>query len=108
MFAKDFFKGVNVYTTIFCLLEFPLPIKHENLSIIYPNDKNFKEGLKIALRLRKKGTPIPIIDLLNGVISVEKDLILVTDDKHFEYLRAVEPSLQFISIDSYLDEIHKK
>jgi len=65
------------------------------------------EGLKIAIKLRELGIPIPIIDLLNGVISIEKKLILVSDDNHFQYFFNVEQNLKIISVDSFLNEIKK-
>ncbi len=49
--------------------------------------------LKIALD--KKGTPIPVIDLLIGTIAIERQLILLTTDHlHFQKLKAITPQLK--------------
>jgi hypothetical protein len=104
---KKPFKKNYTYTTIFSLIEFPKAVKYGEIIIYYPNAITYKESLKYALKLRKKGTPIPTIDILIGTIAVEKNICLVTNDADFEVLKAVEPRLKIISSENYLENIQK-
>jgi len=92
-------------TSIFSLLEFPLATKHEELSIIYPTQETYQNAMKIALKLRKKGTPVPIIDLLIATIAVERDFFLVSDDSHMKLIQDVESSLKIANTEKYLKKI---
>jgi len=82
-------------------------MRYKELTIFYPSPTHFKKGLNYALKLREKGTPIPTVDILNGTIAVNKNACLVTDDLHFKWFQSIEPSLTFISIESYLEYIKK-
>ena len=99
------FKVGLTFTTIFSLIEFPIASKYDKISIIYPSAIHYEQGFKNALLLRKKGTPIPTVDILIGTITVEKNLILVSDDSHFNYFQGVEPRLKIIQPDEYIKNI---
>ena len=101
------FKKNYTYTTIFSLIEFPKAINYKEILVYYPNATTYKESLTYALKLRKKGTPIPTIDILIGTIAVEKNICLVTNDSDFEALKAVEPRLIIIIPENYLENIQK-
>jgi len=99
---KPFKRNLTI-TTILSILEFPLAANFENLSVIYPVQENYSQSLIYALLLRKNGTPIPVIDILIGAIAVKRDLILVTEDSHFEALQAVEPRLKVSNLEIFLE-----
>lgn len=104
---KGLFKENFTFTTILCLLEFPIVVRHEELTIIYPTIQTFSHALEYALKLRGKGTPIPTIDLLNATIAVEEKVRLVSDDSHFKSFQAIESSLEFIPTEDYIEAIQK-
>ena len=91
------FEKEDIFTTILSLIEYPLGSKFNNVKIIFPSTIHYEPAFKNALLLREKGTPIPTIDILIGTITVEKNLILVSDDLHFQFLQEVEPRLKMIS-----------
>jgi len=99
------FKEGNTFTTILSLIEFPIASKYDEISVIYPSSIHYEQGFRNALLLREKGTPIPTIDILIGTITVDKNLILVSDDSHFEYLQEVEPRLKIITSDTFIKKI---
>ena len=102
---KKVFKENKSMTTIFSLLEFPLATRHEELSIIYPTQETFQNAMKIALKLRKKGTPVPTIDLLIATMALEREFCLVSDDAHMNLIEDVEPSLKIVNTEKYLNKI---
>lgn len=101
-FKKDF-----TFTTILSIIEYPFASKFEEMSIIYPTLVHYGQALKYALLLRKNGTPIPVIDILIGAITVEKNMILVSEDSHFSDLQAVEPRLKLIGLETYIESLQK-
>jgi len=101
---KPFKKG-NTFTTILSLIEFPIALKYKEISVIYPSSTHYEQGFKNALLLREKGTPIPTVDILIGTITVDKNLILVSDDSHYKHLQEVEPRLKIINSESFFKKI---
>ncbi len=99
------FNKEDIFTTILSLIEYPLGTKYDNITIIFPSTIHYEQAFKYALLLREKGTPIPTIDILIGTITVNKNLILVSDDLHFQYLQEVEPHLKIISSESFIKKI---
>ncbi|MHA1648641.1 MAG: hypothetical protein ACTSYB_00485, partial [Candidatus Helarchaeota archaeon] len=93
--------------TILSLIEYPIAAQYKDLTIFFPSPLSFTNSLDYALKLRNQGTPIPIIDILNGAIAVEKKANLVTDDAHFKVLNSIEPSLNVITTADNLIEIQK-
>ena len=102
------FKEDLTFTTILSIIEYPIAIKYENISIIYPSSVHYRLALEYSLLLRKKGTPIPTIDILIGTITIDKNMILVSDDSHFESLQQVEPRLNIIKSVEYLKDFSYK
>ena len=98
------FKNGLTFTTILSLIEFPIASKFDKISVIYPSTTHYEQAFKNAVLLREKGTPIPTIDILIGTITVEKNLILVTDDSHFNYLQEVEPRLMIINSEEFVEK----
>ena len=102
--TRPFKKGLT-FTTILSLIEYPIASKFVEISVIYPSSIHYEQGFKNALLLREKGTPIPTVDILIGTITVEKNLILISDDSHFEYLQEVEPRLKIINSEVFIKKI---
>lgn len=102
------FKKNFTFTTIFSLIEFPVAAKYTEISIINPTSLHYELSLKYALMLRKKGTPIPAIDIIIGAIGVEKNFYIVSEDSDFGYFQDVEPRLKIISLENYIENIQKK
>ncbi|MHA1797724.1 MAG: type II toxin-antitoxin system VapC family toxin [Candidatus Helarchaeota archaeon] len=107
LFKQHAFKRVETLTSIFSILEFPLAATHDGHLIVYPDHQIYDLGLELAIKLRKKGIPIPVIDLLNGLIAMNENAILITDDSHFKSLQDVQPSLKIMSINKYIEEFKK-
>jgi predicted nucleic acid-binding protein len=101
---KPFKEGLT-FTTILSLIEFPIASKYDEISVIYPSTIHYEQAFKNAILLREKGTPMPTIDILIGTITVEKNLILVSDDSHFENLQEVEPRLKIINSEAFIKKI---
>ncbi len=101
---KPFKEGFS-FTTILSLIEFPIASNYEKISVIFPSSNHYEQAFKNSVLLRAKGTPLPAVDILIGTITVEKNLILVTNDTHFDKLQEVEPRLKIINSNIYLKSI---
>ena len=99
------FSKEKIFTTMFSLIEFPLASNFENLTTIFPSSLHYEQAFRNSVFLRKKGTPIPTIDLLIGTITIDKNMILVSDDSHFQYLKAVDPRLKIMKSDDFIKNI---
>ncbi|KKK43961.1 hypothetical protein LCGC14_1052530 [marine sediment metagenome] len=99
------FKEGLTFTTILSLIEFPIASKYDEISVIYPSSMHYEQSFKNAVLLREKGTPIPTIDILIGTITVEKNLILVSNDTHFKSLQIIEPRLKIINSETFIKNI---
>jgi predicted nucleic acid-binding protein len=52
---------------------------------------------RLKIDLEKRGTPIPVFDLLIGTIAISRGMTLVTtDDGHFKLLKQASPSLDVV------------
>lgn len=47
----------------------------------------FNSISEAAFKLRKNGVTVPLTDLVIAIQCVENDLILIEEDRHFEYIR---------------------
>jgi hypothetical protein len=101
--VKPFKEGLT-FTTILSLIEFPIASKFDMISVIYPSTIHYEQAFKNAVLLRGKGTPIPTIDIIIRTITVEKNLILVSDDSHYKNLQEVEPRLKIINSEEFLEK----
>ena len=75
--------------------------------VIYPSQREYTQSIRYSVKLRRKGTPIPAIDILIGTIAVSKNLYLVTNDRHFEILKEVEPHLKYINYHDFYEDVKK-
>jgi len=101
---KRFSKN-HIYTTILSLIEYPLASNFENLTTIFPSSIHYEQAFRNAIFLREKGTPIPTIDLLIGTITIDKNLVLVSEDLHFQYLQNIDPRLKMIAPEDFIHNI---
>jgi len=101
------FKENIIYTTIFYLIEYPVPKNFESMDVLYPSERDYIQSIRYSVKLRRKGTPIPAIDILIGGIAVSRDLYLVTNDRHFEILTRVEPQLKCINYHDFYEDLKK-
>ena len=54
-----------------------------------PNEMTTFEYAKLAVQLRKQGTPIPVNDIWMAALVVQHNLTLFARDKHFDHLAQV-------------------
>ncbi|MHA1719085.1 MAG: type II toxin-antitoxin system VapC family toxin [Promethearchaeota archaeon] len=104
---KNIFKKNYSFTTIFSLIEYPIAINQKFLVIFYPKHNTYQKSLEYTAKLRKNGTPIPAIDILIGAIAIEKKMIIVSNDAHFNFFKEVEAQLRIIDTNEYIQEILK-
>ncbi|MCE4599246.1 MAG: PIN domain-containing protein [Desulfurococcales archaeon] len=65
--------------------------------ILYPEKRDYHLAVRWQTLLRRKGSPIPAVDLIIAAQAYNRDLTLITRDKHFELLkREVAPDLKLI------------
>lgn len=76
-------------TTIFSVLEYPAALRN-NIKIVWPEKNDYLKALAIVQGLFKIGRPIPIIDVLNAAIAINRDFKLITRDNHFTHIKKVE------------------
>jgi tRNA(fMet)-specific endonuclease VapC len=75
-------EGLRGLTTIFSMVEFPKALKE--CEAILPNTKDYETAIEISRYLYQKRTPIQGMDLLIASIALNRNLTLVTKDKHSE------------------------
>ncbi len=67
------------------------------MDIIYPDEQIWAQTLKLAILLRNVGQVIPITDLIIGTTAITYQLTLVSNDRHFDYIKQINSSLTTIS-----------
>jgi tRNA(fMet)-specific endonuclease VapC len=82
------------FTTIFSIIEYPKALELENLTIIFPDKTIYEDAIKLSVLLLEKGIPIPAMDILIACIALNKNLELITTDKHFDFVKSVNNNLQ--------------
>ncbi|BDC19831.1 hypothetical protein HS5_27210 [Acidianus sp. HS-5] len=50
------------------------------------------------IKLRKIGEPVNVVDIILASIAINRNMIVVTNDKGFESIRKVEENLKIESI----------
>jgi len=100
-----YIKKDHSYTTIFNVIEYPPAINLDNLSIIYPKSIHYQNAFLLANALRDAGIGQSAMDILTVIIAIEKQMAIVTDDKDFQQIQTIEPRLNIISLDSYINLI---
>jgi tRNA(fMet)-specific endonuclease VapC len=65
-------------------------LNSERVRILFPDEDTTHHFARIFAQLRKQGTPIPINDIWIAALAVQHDLILFSNDAHFDALPQVE------------------
>ena len=58
----------------------------QNAEILYATRATIDHYARIAVQLKKAGTPIPTNDIWIAALCLEHDLTLLTRDRHFDHL----------------------
>jgi predicted RNase H-like HicB family nuclease len=57
--------------------------------------ENIRDAIKGYLEsLKKHGEPIPAVDTLIAAVALNRELIIVTKDRHFDFVREEYPKLR--------------
>ena len=87
---------IQGYISILTAIEYPPALSYAS-KILYPGKKDYHLAVKWQTLLRRKGNPLPAVDLIIAAQAYNKGLTLVTKDKHFKTLRKeVAPDLKLI------------
>ncbi|WP_346729570.1 type II toxin-antitoxin system VapC family toxin [Acidianus sp. HS-5] len=89
----------HVITSILNVIEYPPILKlGDKLIVIYPSKDDYELAIKIMIKLRKIGEPVNVVDIILASIAINRNMIVVTNDKGFESIRKVEENLKIESI----------
>ncbi len=81
-------ENIKGFTTIFNIIEFPKALEFD-LIVLYPSKKDYKLALNISTKLLNIGKPIPAIDIIISAIAINRKLKIITQDKHFLFVKEV-------------------
>ena len=56
--------------------------------------EDFYKSIEIMNKLLKEGRPVPVIDVLIASMCINRELKLMTRDKHFRWIKEIEPNFQ--------------
>ncbi|NJE76936.1 PIN domain-containing protein [Thermococcus sp. ES12] len=79
-------KKLNGYTTVLNVVEFPRALEL-GLTVITPSLEDYLLAIKISQAMVRRGTPVPAVDAIVAAVAMNRGLRLVTEDKHFEWIR---------------------
>ncbi len=79
--------------TIFTAIEYP-PSVTKAVEILYPTKDDYALAIKWQVELRKRGTPLPAVDLVIAAMAYNNGLELITLDKHFTIIQEIEPKIR--------------
>ena len=82
-------EGRRGLTTIFNIIDYPPAAKGSK--ILFPRKEDYLKALEIMVKLREIGKPAPAIDVLIAAMCIRRDLRLLTKDRHFLFIKEVEP-----------------
>ncbi len=84
------------YVSVLTVVEYPPAVRYARL-ILYPEKRDYHLAAKWQTMLRKRGSPLPAVDLVIAAQAYNRGLTLVTLDKHFLMLRdIVAPELKLV------------
>ena len=64
--------------------------------MITPTLEDYLLAIKISQAMVKKGTPVPAVDALVAAVAINRDLKLVTKDRHFGWIKEEFGELKLI------------
>ena len=74
------------YISVLTVIEYPPALNYAS-KILYPEKRDYHLAIKWQTLLRKKGNPIPAVDLIIAAQACNRSLTLIASDKHFEILK---------------------
>ncbi|AEK74021.1 hypothetical protein GQS_10640 [Thermococcus sp. 4557] len=90
-------KTLNGYTTVLNIVEFPRALEL-GLTGITPSLEDYLLAIKISQAMVKKGTPVPAVDAIVAAVAMNRELTLITRDKHFEWIKEEFEELNLQSV----------
>ena len=74
------------YVSIITVIEYPPALEYAE-TVLYPTRLEYLIAVKWQSELRVQGIPLPATDLIIAAQAVNRNLVLVTRDKHFKILK---------------------
>jgi len=74
------------YVSIMTVIEYPPALEYAEI-VLYPTRLEYLIAVKWQSELRARGIPLPATDLIIAAQAVNRNLVLVTRDKHFKILK---------------------
>ena len=74
------------YTTILNVVEFPRALEL-GLTVITPGLEDYLLAVRISQAMVRRGTPVPAVDAIVAAVAINRELTLVTMDKHFKWIK---------------------
>ena len=90
-------KSLKGYTTVLNVVKFPRALEL-GLTVITPSLEDYLLAIKISQAMVRKGTPIPAVDAVVAAVAINRELVLVTRDKHFEWIKEEFEGLKLESV----------
>ena len=88
--------SVPGYISILTVVEYPPAVRYAR-TILYPEKRDYALAVKWQVELRKRGRPLPAVDLVIAAQAYNRSLTLVTLDHHFRVIREeVAPDLRLV------------
>ena len=81
------------YTTILNVVEFPKATTLD-LTVITPSLNDYLLSIEISQAMVERGTPVPAVDMIVAAVALNRELTLVSRDKHFLFIREVYQDLK--------------
>ncbi|RLG75556.1 MAG: hypothetical protein DRO14_04470 [Thermoprotei archaeon] len=87
---------IQGYVSILTVVEYPPALSYAS-KVLYPEKRDYHLAIRWQALLRRRGNPIPAVDLIIAAQAYNRDLTLITHDKHFEILKKeVAPDIKLI------------
>lgn len=65
--------------------------------VVYPTKEDYDLALRIMIGLRKIGWSVNVVDVMLASIAINRDMVVVTNDKDFEFIKKIEERLEIQS-----------
>ena len=90
-------KKLKGYTTVLNIVEFPRALEL-GLTVITPSLEDYLLAIKVSQAMVRNGTPVPAVDTIVAAVAMNRELTLVTKDKHFERIKKEFEGLKLQSV----------
>lgn len=81
-------------TTTLNLIEFPKAVAISGLDIVIPGKDDYDKGFELAILLLKAGKPVPAVDIILASVTINREFVLHTMDKHFKEIQKIAKNLK--------------